>query len=105
MPLLTIRLTPYAQRDLVRIKHFLDARDPSFTEPIIKKTLKALRRLLVYPHSAVLVDKEQGIRELFIAHGSSGYAARYIGEDAWVIVLAIRHQREAASTGSGPASS
>lgn len=94
MPQLIIRLSPYAQADLVRIKRFLDDFEPNISETVVKKIMAGLRRLQAFPKSAKVVNEKEEIRELLIVCGRSGYAARYIITETSVVVLALRHQKE-----------
>jgi plasmid stabilization system protein ParE len=87
----------FAQRaldDLDRLADFLleqsqhAARE---TGPLIIEGLQALKR-----HPLVGRPVEQGLRELLISRGRSGYVALYRydpGADT-VLVLRVRHQRE-----------
>ena len=74
-----------ALEDLERLTDFLVESDP-------KAALDVLRR-----HPLIGRAAEAGLRELVISRGQTGYVALYsyeLDEDA-VLVLAIRHQREA----------
>jgi plasmid stabilization system protein ParE len=58
---------------------------------------------LLETHSKLgTVDPEQpDLREIFIPVGSAGYLARYRLDGEFVIVLAVRHAREAGYTVEG----
>ena len=81
--------------DLERLTDFLIETDPSAaaeTVGLIEEAGELLRR---HPHIGRPV--EYGLRELIISRGRTGYVALYGFEedrDA-VLILAIRHQREA----------
>lgn len=88
----------YSQRalaDLERLTDFLLERDPlgaADTAGLIEEAVALLRR---HPLIGRLV--EHGLRELVISRGRTGYVALYSLEEAHdaVLILAIRHQREA----------
>lgn len=88
----------YSERafaDLERLTDFLIETDPSAaaeTVGLIEEAVGLLRR-----HPLIGRPVEYGLRELIISRGRTGYVALYGFEedrDA-VLVLAIRHQREA----------
>ena len=84
-----------ALEDLERLTHFLLESDPkaaSETFSLIEEAIDVLQR-----HPLIGRPAEAGLRELVISRGQTGYVALYsyeLDEDA-VLVLAIRHQREA----------
>ncbi len=81
--------------DLERLTDFLIEADPSAaaeTVGLIEEAVELLRR-----HPLIGRPVEYGLRELIISRGRTGYVALYGFEedrDA-VLILAIRHQREA----------
>jgi plasmid stabilization system protein ParE len=90
-----------AQADLDRLFEFLAAEDPPAAGEAIDIVLDALDVLERHP----LIGRpcEEGLRELVISRGHTGYVALYDfyeAEDV-VLVLALRHQREA-GLGSDP---
>ncbi len=84
-----------ALADLERLTDFLMASDPLATLAtvgLIEEAVTLLKR-----HPLIGRPVEQGLRELVISRGKTGYMALYSFEedpDA-VLILAIRHQREA----------
>ena len=87
--------TPQAHRDLVRLEDFLwQAGDPSSAE-LLPFVLDGLQVLTHQPGIGRPVGG--GLRELVIHRGRGGYLARYRWDHdrRIVIVLRIRHQREA----------
>jgi plasmid stabilization system protein ParE len=81
--------------DLQRLTDFLaDSDRAAATETIglIDEAVAILRR-----HPLVGHPVEEGLRELAISRGHTGYMALYSFEEAedTVLILAIRHQREA----------
>ena len=90
-----ISYAPRASTDLIRLIDFLAESDPSAsaeTADLIVSAVEALQR-----HPLIGRPVESGCRELVISRGRSGYIALYRYDEARdaVLVLAIRHQREA----------
>ena len=85
----------HAFADLERLADFLtkDAPQAAVTAiEVIRDGIEILER-----HPFVGRPCEEGLRELLISYGNSGYVALYSYEQRQdvVLVLAIRHQREA----------
>jgi plasmid stabilization system protein ParE len=88
----------YSERalgDLERLTDFLvdtDAAVAAETVLLIEEAVGVLRR-----HPQIGRPVESGLRELVISRGRTGYVALYSFEAAQdaVLILAIRHQREA----------
>ena len=88
----------YARRassDLIRLIDFLAESDPpaaAETADLIASAIDALQR-----HPLIGRPVESSHRELVISRGRSGYIALYRYDEVHddVLVLAIRHQREA----------
>ena len=85
----------HAFTDLERLADFLikDAPQAAVTAiDIIRDGIEILER-----HPFVGRPCEEGLRELLISYGKSGYVALYSYEQSQdvVLVLGIRHQREA----------
>jgi len=89
-----LRFTARSVEDIERLAEFLalDAPfDAAATHALIFEALALLPR-----HPLIGRPVENGLRELVISRGRTGYVALYyrdLAEDA-VVVLAIRHQRE-----------
>ena len=84
-----------ALQDLERLADFLVQSDPDAAGATIDLIARAISMLEEHP----LVGRpaEASMRELVISRGRTGYVALYSFEAAHdvVLVLAIRHQREA----------
>ena len=94
-----ISYAPRALTDLQRLVDFLAASDPSAaaqTAELIISAVEALRH-----HPLLGRPVESGFRELVISRGRTGYLALYRFDEARdrVLVLTIRHQREAGYAG------
>ncbi len=84
-----------AANDLERLTDFLLERHPEESERTIEVILDGLEILKRHPNIGRPVS--QGLRELVISRGRSGYVALYqYDEDVdAAYVFALRHQREA----------
>lgn len=93
--------TARALNDLEQVTEFLleNNVDAAVVLEIIEEAVLVLRR---HPHIGRLV--EAGMRELMISHGRTGYVALYSVEalNDTVLILSIRHQREAGLSRNGP---
>ena len=88
-------LSSNADADIGRLVNFLIVQEPAAALATYDLVLGALAVLRSYPLIGRPVD--DGLRELVMSHGKSGYVALY-EFDAHrdrVLVLALRHQREA----------
>ena len=84
-----------ADADLDRLVTFLGSEEPATALATYDLVLGALEVLRTYPSIGRPVDNV--LRELVISRGSAGYLALYaydVRADQ-VVVLALRHQREA----------
>ena len=91
----SISYSPRAASDLLRLVDFLADDDPlaaAETADLIATAVEALER-----HPLLGRSVESDFRELVISRGRSGYLALYRYDEARdrILVLAIRHQREA----------
>ena len=84
-----------ALADLERIFEFLARDDPAAGATAVRVVREAVS--ILERHPLIGRPAESGLRELVISRGRSGYVALYrhlVSEDV-VLILAIRHQREA----------
>jgi addiction module RelE/StbE family toxin len=93
-----VRYAARASRDLERIFEFHAEADPAHAAHVVALITGAVEILADHP----LVGRrvEEGMRELVISHGRSGFLAlyRYREREDMIVILAIRHQREAGYT-------
>ena len=84
-----------AAQDLEELVDFLRTHQADDAVETIDLILNALNILEQHPHMGRLVQNQ--LRELIISRGKTGYVALYEYDEAAdvVLVLAIRHQREA----------
>ena len=84
-----------ALTDLERVTDFLLDTDPAAAVETVDLIVEAVEILARHP----LVGRpvEHGLRELVISRGATGYVGLYAFEEAsdTVLILALRHQREA----------
>ena len=88
----------YARRaleDLERLVEFLIESEPGAALETVGLIVEAVGILENHPH--IGRPAEQGLRELLVSRGRSGYAVLYGHEPAHdtILILTIRHQREA----------
>ncbi|HSV58901.1 MAG TPA: type II toxin-antitoxin system RelE/ParE family toxin [Variovorax sp.] len=85
----------HALKDLERLTDFLPASDLAAASETVELIAEAVQ--ILENHPMIGRPAEHGMRELVISRGRSGYLALYSheGEHDVVLVLAIRHQREA----------
>ncbi len=91
----SVSYAPRALADLERLSDFLAETDLHAAANTVNLIADAVAVLEEHP----LIGRraEAALRELVISRGKSGYIAlyRYDGERDRVLVLAVRHQREA----------
>ena len=87
-------LAPEAADDLERLADFLLETDAERAIETIDLILDALAVLEHHPRMGRPLP--QGLRELVISRGQSGYLALYSHDEAadMALILAVRHQRE-----------
>lgn len=82
---------PAALRDLQRLREFLRPKSQAATTIQL-----SLRQLAAQPSMGRPIEGlPEAFREWVIPFGDSGYLARYRIEPDVIVVLAVRHQREA----------
>ncbi len=88
--------TPGALRDLKRLREYLRPRNPIAARRAAEVISRSLNSLVERPQVGRPVDDlPQEYRDWPIDFGDSGYLALYRIEGADVVVLAVKHQREA----------
>lgn len=91
-----VKYAPGAIRDLHRLNEFLRPLNPNAAKRASQTILQSLQVLEQFPQSGRRVeDLPDEYREWPIAFGNSGYVARYRVDADGVIILAIRHAKEA----------
>lgn len=90
-----VTYSPRAVLDLERLRNFLPEDNPDAAlgaAQAIEHAVSALER-----HPLIGRPAEEGMRELVISRGHTGYLALYdyLAPIDTVVILALRHQREA----------
>lgn len=87
---------PAAIRDLERLHDFLRPKNPAAAEMAARAIIQGVQALGELPRIGRPVDDlPEEYRDWLIDYGDSGYVARYRIDSNTVVVLAIRHQKEA----------
>lgn len=87
---------PAAIRDLQRLRTFLRTKNPDAARRAGDAIRQGITILGTHPRLGRMVDElPEQFREWLIDFGDSGYVARYRIDAGTVIILAIRHQKEA----------
>lgn len=83
-----------ALKDLERLTEFLQEANPIVAAQTVSLITEAVQ--ILDNHPLIGRPAEQGLRELVISRGKSGYLALYSYEQEQdtILVLAVRHQRE-----------
>ena len=83
-----------AAEDLAQLVDFLLSNHPKDAIATVDLVVNALK--ILNDHPLIGRPVEQGLRELVISRGKTGYLALYDYDETTdlVVVLAIRHQRE-----------
>lgn len=90
-----VEITERALADLERLFDFIADEDPARARKQILSVRRALE--LLADHPLLGREAEDGRRELILSRGRYGYIAKYrwLPVDDVVLILAVRHQREA----------
>ncbi|NVK43808.1 MAG: type II toxin-antitoxin system RelE/ParE family toxin [Oceanospirillaceae bacterium] len=88
--------TPAAIQDLERLREFLQPKNPAAAERAAKAIIQGVKALGEHPRIGRPVDDlPEEYRDWLIDFSDSGYVARYRSNGDTIVVLAIRHQKEA----------
>lgn len=91
-----LRWTPAALADVQRLYRFLAPENPDAARLAVKVIRSGVKILSHQPHvGRPIDDMEPEHREWLIDFGNSGYVARYRFDGETIIILAVRHQKEA----------
>lgn len=94
-----------ALTDLERLVDFLVVQDASVASTTLDLIEEAIA--VLHHHPCIGREIDADLRELVISRGRTGYVALYSFEEAYnaILILAIRHQREAGYGSSAIATS
>ena len=88
--------TPAALADVQRLHRFLVSKNADAARRAVKAIRSAVKTLERQPLAGRPAEgMDPGFREWLIRFGDSGYVALYRHEEPLVVILAVRHQREA----------
>lgn len=87
--------SPNAIAKLEGLHRFLAEKNPEAATRALRTIRDRLRTLSRLPRLGPVDPEQPDYRQLFIPFGASGYVARYRVEGRLVLVLAVRHMREA----------
>ncbi|ABL65260.1 type II toxin-antitoxin system RelE/ParE family toxin [Chlorobium phaeobacteroides] len=92
----TVRFTPEAREDLVRLYSFMLEQDLKAAEAALEAIERGMAFLREFPFSyRKAAPQTPFLRELLIPFGNSGYVGLFeIENSQTVTILAVRHQRE-----------
>jgi plasmid stabilization system protein ParE len=88
--------SPRALDDIARLHAFLKPKAPDAARRAIQGIRQSVRLLGTHPEAGKPIEEmPPEFREWMIEFGNSGYVALYRYDGTEVIVLAVRHQKEA----------
>jgi plasmid stabilization system protein ParE len=88
--------TPQALADVQRLYRFLVGKNPDAARRAVQAIRQEVKVLTLQPGMGrPIEDLPVEFREWLIDFGDSGYVARYRLDNDVIVVLAVRHQREA----------
>lgn len=90
---MNLRFAPEAVEDLLRLRKFIEEKNPTAAQRIAKDLLLGLEKLKIFPEIGLKVERAfdpKRIRDLFIG----SYTVRYLIGEGEVVVLRIWHGKE-----------
>lgn len=87
--------SPNAVGNLERLFRFLAENNPDSAVRTLRAIRDRLQILQRHPRIGPADPEHPDFRELFISFGAAGYVARYRLTGSVVVILAVRHMREA----------
>lgn len=88
-----IRYTPESIDDLIRLRAFIEEKNPVAAARVANALVSGVEKLKVFPRMGLPVGSApdpQVIRDLFIEQ----YTVRYMGSESELIILRIWHNKE-----------
>ena len=91
-----VTFAPAAIRDLQRLRNFLRPKNADAARRAGEAIRQGVKILGAHPRLGQMVeDLPEEFREWLIDFGDSGYVVRYRMDDDVVLILKVRHQKEA----------
>ena len=90
---MNLRFAPEAVDDLVRLRKFIEEKNPTAAQRVANDLLLGLEKLKVFPEIGLKVERAfdpNRIRDFFIG----SYIVRYLIGDGEIVVLRIWHGKE-----------
>ena len=90
---MNLRFSPEAVEDLIRLRKFIEEKNPTAAQRVANDLLLGLEKLKVFPDIGLKVERAfdpKRIRDLFVG----SYTVRYLIGDGEVVVLRIWHGKE-----------
>lgn len=90
---MNLRFSPEAIDDLIRLREFIEEKNPVAAQRIAQDLLFGAEKLTVFPEIGLKVERAfdpNRIRDLFVGK----YTVRYLIGDGEIIVLRVWHNRE-----------
>ena len=83
-------------QDVARLHDFLKGKNSDAAKRAVKTIRQSVRLLATHPESGRPAgEMSQEFREWIIEFGGSGYISFYPHDEGQVVILAVRHMREA----------
>jgi plasmid stabilization system protein ParE len=88
--------SPSALQDIARLHGFLKSKNPDAAQRAVKAIRQGVRLFATHPEAGRPADDmPPEFREWVIDFGSGGYVSLYRYDGTDVVILAVRHTREA----------
>jgi toxin ParE1/3/4 len=90
---MNLKFSPESVDDLIRLREFIEEKNPIAAQRIANELLLGLEKLKVFPEIGLEVDRAfdpKRIRDLFVGK----YTVRYLIGDGEIVVLRIWHGKE-----------
>ena len=90
---MSIKYTPEAIEDLVRLRAFIEVKNPLAAKRIAENILSGIEKLKMFPKIGLTVQRApdpEKVRDLFV----SNYTVRYLLGDDTIYILRVWHGKE-----------
>jgi toxin ParE1/3/4 len=90
---MNLRFAPEAIEDLIRLREFIEKKNPTAAQRIARDLLLGMEKLKVFPEIGLKVERAfepHRIRDLYIGN----YTVRYLIGDGEIVVLRLWHGKE-----------
>ncbi len=85
---------PSAAKDVVRLREFIQSKNPSAAIRAANRIKEATEILIDNPEAGKPVEDLIPFRELLIPFGNGNYVLRYREDGVRVIIVKVKHSRE-----------